>query len=108
MTDISEIWVIYSTFATRAEALYVARELLQARLIACANLHENMLAVYRWEGELREESETALTVKTTGAAVERAMEMIRKLHPYTLPCITATRARATDDFTAWVTSETIA
>jgi periplasmic divalent cation tolerance protein len=86
MTD---IWLIHSTFATRDEALSVARALVEARLAACVHVREGVSSVYRWEGEMREEPEVLLEAKTQQKTLQKAMEMVKNLHSYTLPCILA-------------------
>ncbi len=87
MTD---IWSIYSTFRTRDEAISVARALVEARLVACVNLHEQVTSIYRWEGAVQQDTEVALTAKTSKKMLQKAMEAIKQLHSYEVPCILAT------------------
>ncbi len=103
----TEIWLLYSTFPDREKALSVARELLAARLIACANVIDHVTSVYRWEGTLQEEGEVILIAKTGKANVHRAIEAIKQLHPYQLPSITAYEvAGGFTPFMQWVVDET--
>lgn len=107
MDDMTEIWVLYSTFSRREEALFVAQALVRERLAACANITGNVQSVYRWEGAVREEAEVAMTAKTRRQNVERAIRRIRELHPYQLPCIVATPiADGFAPFLQWVADET--
>jgi periplasmic divalent cation tolerance protein len=84
-----EIWLLYSTFANRNEALSVAERLLGARLIACANVIGGVTSLYRWEGAVQREEEAVLIAKTTRQQVPAAIEAIKKAHSYELPCVVA-------------------
>jgi len=102
----SDIWLVYSTFATRDEAISVARALLESRLIACATLHSGAISLYRWQGKLEQEEETVLMAKTHKAKVEGAIEAIKKRHSYEVPCIMATPfERGWKPYMEWVEGE---
>lgn len=66
-------------------ATILARTLVEERLVACVNLLPPMLSVYRWEGEVQEDEERQVVMKTAGGRVPRLLERIRQLHPYDLP-----------------------
>ena len=85
----------------------LARSLLQERLIACANLVPGVTSLYRWEGEVQEEDETLVVMKTRSELVPRLIARIPELHPYELPEVLALRV---DDglpaYRRWVLDET--
>jgi len=85
----SDVWVIYSTFESHDEALSVAEKLLENRLVACANIQGGTTSVYRWEGAIQRASEVVLIAKTAQPKLQAAMELVKHLHSYTLPCIIA-------------------
>lgn len=96
------LWV-WVTAADAAEARRIGRAVVEERLAACANLLPGHVAIYRWEGELREDPESALVLKTTAGRFEALRARIRALHSYDLPAILALPAAAGDaDFLAWV------
>ncbi len=104
MTD---TWLLYSTFPDRKEALSVARALLEKRLIACANLHENVTSLYRWQGEIRQETEVVLTMKTRRENLSHAIAAVKNLHSYDLPCIIAYPiGEGFPPFLQWIADET--
>jgi periplasmic divalent cation tolerance protein len=104
MTD---IWVLYSTFPNSAEALSVARTLVQERLVACVNIVGNVTSVYRWQEEIQQESEVVLIAKTSASQVDPAIAYIKHIHSYELPCITAwPLEKGQGDFLQWVGQET--
>jgi periplasmic divalent cation tolerance protein len=104
----NEIWLVYSTFPNKEKALSAARALLDARLIACANVIENVTSVYHWEGHIQQEPEAIMMAKTHKERVARALEAIKQLHPYQLPCITAYEiGGGYTPFLQWVADETL-
>ena len=64
----------------------LARTLVEERLAACVN-RVPCRSVYRWEGEVHEDDEEILLVKTTGEGYDALSERIVELHPYDVPCI---------------------
>lgn len=83
----SDYRMVYITTATKDEALAIGRELVERRLVACANVLPGMRSIYCWKGELHEESEAVLIVKTAADRVEAVTEAVKALHPYECPCI---------------------
>jgi len=86
MTD---IWLLYSTFPSRKEALSTAQALLKKRLIACANLYDQVTSLYRWQGSLQQETEVVVIAKTRKEKVAAAIAAIKGAHSYALPCVAA-------------------
>lgn len=67
----------------------LARTLVEERLAACVNVLPGLQSVYRWEGEVAEESETLLLVKTTRDRYDAMETRLLELHPYDVPEIVA-------------------
>ena len=85
----------------------LARALLTERLIACANVVPGVTSLYRWEGEVREDDECLLVMKTRSALVPRLVARIPELHPYELPEVLALRVdEGLPAYCRWVTDET--
>ncbi len=103
----NDVWSITSTFKSRDEALLVARALVESRLVACAQIHGSIISVYRWDGAVQEEAEALLVVKTSKKMLQKAMETIKRLHSYEIPCITATPVEGGyPPYLEWVKRET--
>ena len=79
--------LIYSTFEKHQEALQMAKQLLENKVIACANINHAHTSVYEWQGKVCEGREVAVWFKTPDALCEQAQQRIKDLHPYECPCI---------------------
>ena len=99
---------VYVTVATDDDAALLARELLDRRLIACANTWP-IRSHYRWEEEAKDAPEVAMWLKTTRDRVDALMAALPGLHPYDVPCIEVFDAAPVHPaFAAWVRDETAA
>ena len=103
MSDIALLW---STFADAGEAERVAGAVLAERLAACVNILAPCTSIYRWQGEVERGSEVPALFKTTPELAERLRERIAALHGYDLPVIEAWPASASAAVFDWVTLET--
>lgn len=97
--------LVLTTVGTRADAERLARSMVEQRLAACAQISA-VDSVYRWDGQLQQEAELRLLLKTTAAAYPALEAALRREHPYTLPAIVALAcAQAEPEFAAWVAQE---
>jgi len=98
----NSLHVLYSTFPDLDQARTIAHRLLDENLIACANLIPGVLSIYTWKGQRNEDHEIILIAKVHSDRLPSAMQHLRDLHPYELPCITAWPLTAVDpDYLAW-------
>ncbi|MCL0088594.1 divalent-cation tolerance protein CutA [Dehalococcoidia bacterium] len=72
----------------RQEAGRIARALVDEKLVACVNVGE-VNSYFRWEGEVQEEGEALLIMKTKAGKVKEIIGRIRDLHSYEVPEIIA-------------------
>jgi periplasmic divalent cation tolerance protein len=70
-------------------ALDIARVLVKEGLAACVNRLAPVTSIYQWDGQIREESEQLLLIKTTPARYEALEMRLKALHPYEIPEIIA-------------------
>ena len=100
--------LIYVTAGSRDEALIIARELVNSRPAACANILAGTTSVYHWEGKVCEESKVSLILKTRDDLVERLVEKVRDLHSYDCPCVVSLPISGGNAaFLDWIDSETV-
>ncbi len=101
--------MLYITAGSRDEAKKIGRALVEARLVACANIIDGMESVYWWEGKLTEDREAVLIVKTRAELVPAVTAKVKALHSYTVPCVVALPIQdGNPDYLAWVAAETAA
>ena len=60
----SEISIVLITAGNEDEAARIGRTLVEERLAACANLVPRIRSIYRWKGEIYDEQELLIIVKT--------------------------------------------
>jgi len=100
--------MIYITASSREEALRIGRHVVADRLAACANVLPGITSVYRWQGEVQEDGETALILKTRSGLVERLTARVKELHSYDCPCVVALPITGGNpDFLQWIAEETV-
>ena len=100
--------VTISTTADGAETLAaLARSLLDERLVACATITPGARSLYRWMGEVQDESEAVMELHTTTGRMGAVLARLAELHPYQVPQILARPVvGAHDGYAAWVEEQT--
>jgi periplasmic divalent cation tolerance protein len=87
--------------------LRLSRELVGARLAACGNLVPGLTSVYRFEGQVHEDPEVLLIVKTTAAHLPAIEAHLAQHHPHDVPeCIALAPDRVEPKYLAWLRTET--
>ena len=81
--------VVLCTAPSAEIATTLARGLVSEGLAACVNVVPTVRSFYRWEGELQEEEETQLIIKTHRDRFEALEVWLREHHPYDVPEIIA-------------------
>jgi len=103
----SDVILIYTTTPDTKTGAEIARTLLNERLVACVNVLPDIRSLYRWKGEICDETETALIMKTTSECFKEVEARIRQLHPYELPeIISIPISNGLADYLNWVHTET--
>lgn len=81
----AEYVLVMTTLPNDADAAAFGRTLVTERLAACVNLLPPMASVYRWEGQVEQETERQLIIKTTRDRTVALWDRVRELHPYEVP-----------------------
>jgi len=84
--------LIWCPFPDEASAEKAASQLLDERLIACANIVPAMRSLYVWDGKREEASEVGVLLKTDASVLTRATARLAELHPYDTPSILGWKA----------------
>jgi len=98
--------LVYINTADRAEALTIGRALVEAGLVASANVVPEISSVYDWQGEVRERSEAVLILKTKSGLLDDIVDRVQALHSYECPSIVAVPITGGNpDYLDWVERE---
>ena len=83
----------------------VARNALEARLIACANLIPRIESYYWWKGKIDFASEVLLVMKTSTTKLSALEALILETHPYDTPeFLVLPLQRGTERYLDWLQS----
>ena len=105
--EASDTLVVLTTLPDPAQARELVRRLVNDRLVACGNVLPSVTSIYRWEGEVQEEAEVLVVLKTSAACWERLSAAVRASHPYDVPELIALPVRAGHEaYLAWIARET--
>ena len=77
--------IVYTTCASRKEALQIAESLLKKRLIACANMIPGVESKFWWNGKIDKAKEILLMMKTQRRNFRKIEKEIKHLHSYKVP-----------------------
>jgi len=77
--------VVLITTPTSEAAAEIARALVQEGLAACGNVVPAIRSIYRWAGEIHDDAEALLVLKTERRLVSAMKERLPVLHPYQVP-----------------------
>jgi periplasmic divalent cation tolerance protein len=77
--------IVLTTLPADRESPAIGRRLVEERLAACVNLLPAMESVFRWEGQVEQDTERQVIIKTSKERVAALWERIRELHPYEVP-----------------------
>ncbi len=99
-----EVLLAFSTFPDTETARRLARQLVEEKLVACANLLPSIESIYRWQGKVEQATEVLTLFKLTAASYPAFEARLKALHPYDVPEIIATRVVAgLEAYHDWVT-----
>lgn len=98
--------VVTTSFANKEEALSLSKILLSKRLVACAQLSGPVQSLYWWKGEIVQDEEYRLVMKSSASLWEKLEKEIRLNHSYDIPEILATPVSAVShDYRQWLLEE---
>ena len=79
-----EYMLVTTACPDKASAKELARLLVEERLAACVQLMP-IESVYSWKGEIHDENEVLLLIKTKSVLYERLQSLIWRNHSYEVP-----------------------
>jgi periplasmic divalent cation tolerance protein len=103
----SDYVVVLTTTPTEEEGRKLAHELVGARLAACVQVTSPIRSVYRWQGEIHDEPEWQLWIKTAADKVDDLVEWLPAHHSSEVPeLIVLPIAGGSSAYLDWIMTET--
>ncbi len=82
MIELENTRVVLVTAPDPETARRIARQVLEARLVACVNLVPGVESHYWWQGRLESGQEVLMVMKTTAGRIPALKEAVLSAHPY--------------------------
>ena len=102
-----EFIIIYCSVPNRNEGKEIARALVESKAAACVNILDKMESIFSWDGEIMDEKEALLMIKTKREHFENVNRINQKLHSYNVPEVIAVPILDADDtYLKWIAHET--
>ncbi len=99
----------FSTCPDAETAAKIARTLVEEKLAACVNRLPGVLSTYRWQGEIHEDTEVLLVIKTTRERFDALRARLVDLHPFEVPELVALKiVDGLPAYLDWLSAETVA
>lgn len=103
-----DILTVTTTVGTVEDAKRLARAVVEQRLAACVQVEPITASFYRWEGQLCEEPEVRLAIKTLPRVKDALERLFAQAHPYELPQFLCTTEQGSAAYADWVRGEVAA
>ena len=102
-SSVPQAVLVLTTIAADADGAALARTLVEEQLAACVNLLPAMTSVYRWKGQVEQDREQQVVIKTTTDRLTALEIRLRELHAYELPeFLVVAASGGSDAYLAWV------
>ena len=107
MKKMSNYIVIFITTSSINEAKKIGRSLVEEKLAACSNIISPIRSIYSWRGEICDDKETLIILKTKKNLFKQIENRVKELHSYEVPEIIAIPIiEGSDKYLSWVRDET--
>ena len=102
-----DIIVINCTVPSKKLAKDITKVLMKHKLAACVSIIDNVRSVFSWEGEVCEEKEVLMLIKTRRTNYGKVKLVIEDMHSYSVPEIIALPiVDCSEDYLRWLVKET--
>ncbi len=103
MAEARDEIVVLITTSSEEEAVRIGRKLVEVGLAACANVLPKVRSIFRWEGQVLDEQESLMIVKSRAGLFDELATMVKGLHSYSVPEIIALPIQeGSPDYLKWI------
>ena len=85
----SKYVIVFVTVPTGDDGRAIAQALVREKLAACVNILPGIRSIYTWEGEVCEDEEVLLIIKTRADLFKTLSNFVQEIHPYDVPEVIA-------------------
>lgn len=98
----SQFGLVLVTAPSKEDAIAISQALITAKLAACVSLFP-VHSIYTWQGNIEQEDEWQLIIKTDLTSFATLAARIHELHPYEVPEIVALPFQhGAETYLAWI------
>jgi periplasmic divalent cation tolerance protein len=98
-----EALIAFCTIPDAETARRIAKEIVDLRLAACANILPHVHSIYQWQGKLEAADEVLTIFKLAASRYPEFEAKLRSLHPYEVPEIIACKIdNALPEYFRWL------
>ena len=102
-----DIIVIYCTVPSKNLAKNITKVIMKHKLAACVSMIDNVKSTFSWDGEICEEKEVLMMIKTRRTNYGKIKLVIEDMHSYSVPEIIALPiVDCSEDYLKWLIKET--
>ncbi len=95
--------VIFITTPNVIEARKISKTLVEEKLAACCNIVEKVNSIYFWQGNIEDDFESLIIIKTKKNIFPELVKRVKELHKYTVPEIIALPIiEGSDSYLNWI------
>mmetsp|Transcript_12732 Transcript_12732/g.24531 ORF Transcript_12732/g.24531 Transcript_12732/m.24531 type:complete len:161 (-) Transcript_12732:328-810(-) len=99
----------FCTVNNHTNAKEIAKKLVAEKLVGCVNVVPSVSSIYRWEGNVVEDTEALMMIKTRRSLKSSVTSFIKQQHQYTVPEVIFTPIQedgSNSDYLEWLRSAT--
>ena len=103
ITNSQQPCIVLCTTNSHESAIKITQHLLANRLAACVSLLPEITSVYLWHGNITQDKEVLLLIKTTQGNQLNLFNAIKEIHPYETPeLIRLAPSQVEDNYLQWL------
>ena len=77
--------IVFCTVPSHEVGMKIANDLVSGKYAACVNIVPGLTSVYRWKGDICNDNELLLIIKSRKTLFDDICSRIKVLHPYEVP-----------------------